>query len=373
MHIACPFLHILQTSIPEIKKRYSLQQNMNSTERFYATVERRPVDCPASWLGIPDKHALPALFSHFGVKDMAQLKRKIGDDLWPVEVPYNYPPANHIACAFDFTMATDYDERTLTHAGWFADKTDPACIKDFAWPDPKNHMSVAACRKAIDEVPEGFVKLGVLWSAHFQDACAAFGMENAMMVMLTEPELFQAVIDRITEFYIEANEIFYQAAEGRVEAVLIGNDFGSQTGLMVSPDLLREFVFSGTSRLIDQAHSHGMKVMHHSCGSIRKVIPDLISIGADIIHPIQALAAGMEPQGLHDEFCDTIAFCGGVDAQNLLVNGSVEQVREKVKELRQIFPTGLIISPSHEAILPDIPPANIEALFDAVKAVDFLT
>jgi len=339
---------------------------MNSIERFYATIARQPVDRPASWLGIPDKHALPALFRHFGVSDMVQLKQKIGDDIWPVEVPYNCPPANHIACAFDFTMAADYDERTLTHAGWFAGKTDPACIKDFAWPDPKKHMSVEACREAIDEVPEGFVKLGVLWSAHFQDACAAFGMENAMMVMLSEPEMFQAVIDRITEFYFEANEIFYQAAEGRVEAVLIGNDFGSQTGLMVSPDTLREFVFSGTRKLIEQAHSHGMKVIHHSCGSIRKVIPDLIEVGADVIHPIQALASGMEPQGLQDDFGSTATFCGGVDAQNLLVNGTPDEVRAKVRELRSIFPTGLIISPSHEAILPDIPPENIEALFQAV-------
>jgi uroporphyrinogen decarboxylase len=347
-----------------------MEDPMNSIERFYATIERRPVDRPACWLGIPDPHALPALYDYFGASDMAQLKRIIGDDIWPVEVPYDHPPANHIACAFDFASATDYDERTLTHAGWFADKTDPACIWDFTWPDPEEHMSVAACRQAIDEVPEGFVKLGVLWSAHFQDACAAFGMENAMMVMLTEPEMFQAVIDRITEFYLQANEIFYQAAAGRVEAVLIGNDFGSQTGLMVSPDLLRDFVFPGTKKLIDQAHAHGMRVIHHSCGSIHKVIPDLIEAGADVIHPIQALATGMEPQGLHDDFSGRISFCGGVDAQNLLVNGSPDEVREKVRELRRIFPTGLIISPSHEAILPDIPPANIEALFDAARAVE---
>jgi uroporphyrinogen decarboxylase len=323
------------------------------------------VDRPASWLGIPDKHALPALFDHFGASDMTQLKRKIGDDIWPVEVPYNYPPANHIACAFDFTMAEDYDERTLTHAGWFVDKTDPACVQEFFWPDPKKHMSVENCRKAIDEVPEGFVKLGVLWSAHFQDACAAFGMENAMMVMLTEPEMFRAVINRITEFYLEANEIFYKAAEGYVEAVLIGNDFGSQTGLMVSPKLLREFVFPGTKKLIDQAHSYGIKVIHHSCGAIRKIIPDLIDCGADVIHPIQALARGMDPRELHAEFGSRTAFCGGVDAQNLLVNGSPDEVRAKVRELRAIFLTGLIISPSHEAILPDIPPENIAALFGA--------
>ncbi len=166
------------------------------------------------------------------------------------------------------------------------------------------------------------------------------------------------------------NDIFYQAAAGDVEMVLIGNDFGSQQALMVDPDSLRRFVFPGTKKLIDQAHAHGIKVMHHSCGAIRNIIPDLIELGVDVIHPIQALATGMDPHSLRDDFADKVSFCGGVDAQNLLVNGTPEQVRPKVRELRGIFPTGLIISPSHEAILPDIPPANIAALFEMAQNMD---
>lgn len=79
------------------------------------------------------------------------------------------------------------------------------------------------------------------------------------------------------------------------------------------------------------------------------------------MHPIQALAVGMEPQHLKDNFGDKVSFCGGVDTQDLLVNGSTDDVKAKVMELRDIFPTGLIISPSHEAIMPDVPPENIPA------------
>lgn len=342
---------------------------MNGKERFYATIAGSKEDRPASWLGIPTNEALPALLEYFSAANMLELKRKINDDIWAVEVPFHCPPANHIACAFDFAPTMDYAERTLTTPGWFMDKVEPACVKDFSWPDPRRHISQEECRNTIRQCPQDMALMGVMWSAHFQDACAAFGMENAMIAMLTEPELFQAVIDRIVEFYIQANEIFYHAGQGMLDAVLIGNDFGSQNALMVAPAQLRQFVFPGTRRLIEQAHSYGYKVIHHSCGAVHEIIADLIELGADVIHPIQALAAGMEPKGLHEEFGEKVAFCGGVDAQNLLVNGTPEQVREKVSELREIFPTGLIISPSHEAILPDIPPANIKAIFDFLKEV----
>lgn len=342
---------------------------MNKKERFFNTIERKPVDQPASWLGIPATAALPALLSHFKVGDMAQLKGKLGDDVWPVELPYHSPFSDAIYMAFDFAKKGHLanEERTLNSPGWFEDIVDPAQVDSFPWPDPAKYISPEECRQVVESAPSDYAVLGVVWSAHFQDACAAFGMETALMNMLSEPEMFRAVIDRITDFYLKANEIFYQATKGKLDAVLIGNDFGSQTALILSRDLIREFVFPGTKALVQQAKDHGLKVIHHSCGSIRDLIPDLIEIGVDAIHPIQALAHGMEAEGLAKDFAGKVAFCGGVDAQNLLVNGSPDAVRQRVRELRKLFPTGLIISPSHEAILPDIAPANIAALFEGVR------
>ncbi len=261
---------------------------MNSKERFHRTVERGDVDRPATWLGMPTPQALPGLFRYFQVSDLPGLKQRLGDDLWPVDVPYDHPPAHHIACAFDFARDSDvrYEERTLTTPGFFADATDPARVEQFDWPDPAHHMNAEACRRAVAPVPQTQAALGVLWSAHFQDACAAFGL----------------------------------------------------------------------------------KVMHHSCGATRDILPDLIEAGADILHPMQPLAAGMAPDGLARDFGNKVSFCGGVDAQHLLVHGTPDGVRSAVGELRNLFPTGLVISPSHEAILPDTRPENLAALFDAAQS-----
>jgi uroporphyrinogen decarboxylase len=343
---------------------------MQHIERFYATIERKEVDRPACWLGLPDPKAMEPLFRHFGVNNLLELKQKIDDDIFPVELPYHSPTSNAIYAAFDFAKdrhKISIEERTLTSKGFFEDYSDPDKINDFNWPDPQKYISPEECRKTVEQVPDGYAILGVIWSAHFQDACAAFGMETALIKMLTEPEIFQAVIEKIVEFYIKANEIFYENTKGKLHAVLIGNDFGSQTGLMLSPELIRQYVLPGTRKLIAQAKSYGLKVIHHSCGAIYDIIPDLIEAGADVIHPIQALAVGMEPQRLKESFGDRVSFCGGVDAQNLLVNGTPQEIKSKIAELRKIFPTGLVISPSHEAILPDVPPANIAAFFEAMK------
>jgi uroporphyrinogen decarboxylase len=340
---------------------------MNHIERFYATVERRPVDRPACWLGIPDSKALPGLFRHFGVTNMASLKAAVGDDIYPVEIPYHSPTSTAIYAAFDFAKRRQGtpDERTLTAPGFFEDYHDPADVAKFPWPNPAAYIDPDECRRVVSAIPDGYAVWGILWSAHFQDACAAFGMEEALIRMMVEPEMFEAVINRILAFYLEANEIFYKATAGKLHAVLIGNDLGSQNGLMIDPNSIRRFVLPGTRLLVEQAKRYGLKVVHHSCGSIHAVIPDLIDCGVDVIHPIQALASNMEPWRLKQDFGDRVSFCGGVDAQYLLVNGTPAEVADKVRELRELFPTGLILSPSHAAILPDIPPANVEALFRA--------
>ncbi len=307
---------------------------MNSRERFFATVNREKVDRPAAWLGMPDVHAQPALFEYYGVINMHELKIAVGDDFYAIEVPYQSPAATAIFAAFDWYMDGNVDarDRTLTADGCFKDAQEVEDLAFFEWPNPEKYIDVEECRRRASAAPKDKTRLGMLWSAHFQDACASFGMETALMNMILNPEVYRAVDNKIVEFYLKANEIFYEATKGQLDAVLIGNDMGSQRGPMLSPEMVRNFVIPGCKKLVEQAHSYGLKVIYHSCGSIVDIIPDLIE--------------------------------AGVDTQDLLVNGTSEEVRAKVRELRRIFPTGLVISPSHEAVMADVPPENIHALFD---------
>lgn len=341
---------------------------MNSRERFFATIRRQPVDRPASWLGLPTEAAIPNLLKYFGVNNLDELRAKIDDDVYPICVPYNNPPTNDIGCSLAFAKGEEgggQAERTLTAPGFFENMTDPSLVDTFPWPKPEDHIDFDKCRELAMNAPKDKCRMGIMWAAHFQDSCSAFGMENALITMMSYPEMYQAVIDRITKFYLDCGKIFYEATKGYLDAVLIGNDFGSQLGLMVDPDSLRRYVFPGTKALVEQAKSYGLAVVHHSCGSIYPIIDDLFELGVDTVHPIQAKAKDMNAEKLAHDF-DHGSFFGGVDAQYLLVKATPEDIRQDVHRLKRCFPTGLVISPSHEAVLPDIKPENIEALFKAV-------
>ena len=138
---------------------------MDHIERFYATIERSPVDRPASWLGIPDQSALPGLFNYFKVDNYNALKVKLDDDIYPVEMPYNSPVGNAIYAAFSFAKRVPgrIEVRTLTAPGFFEDYSDPVDAEKFDWPDPAKYIDRLLCRKVVQDVPSGYAVLGVLW------------------------------------------------------------------------------------------------------------------------------------------------------------------------------------------------------------------
>lgn len=110
-----------------------------------------------------------------------------------------------------------------------------------------------------------------------------------------------------------------------------------------------------------------MAVILHSCGSIYRVIPRLIEAGVDCLHPLQAQAQNMDTATLARDWGGQVTFLGGIDAQGTLPHGTPADVKAEVRRVREILGPNLIISPSHEAILPDVPPENVEALAEAAR------
>ncbi len=193
------------------------------------------------------------------------------------------------------------------------------------------------------------------------------GTEKLFMDLLISPKSAEGLLDKVCDFNIAYLRKCMEKVNGKIDGVFCGDDFGSQNGMMISPKMWREFIKPRYEKTISIVHSYGLKYCHHSCGGIRPIIPDLIEIGVDILNPIQPKASGMDPNELGNEFGRDIVFFGGIDEQDTLPHGTVEDVK---KEVRQRISTlgkynSYIVSPSHD-FQPDTPIENVLAIYEEV-------
>lgn len=332
---------------------------MTSKERINAILNGSSIDRTGFWSGVPMEEALQRYFDYFHVDKSKVLYYKLGNDLVHIA-------ADHLAWPNSggfFNFYGGKPQTSFNQPDIFAECEDYREVEAYHWPDP-DLLNFAPVITEIESYKDKAVFSG-MWSMFYHDLCCFFGMDNYFIKMYTNPEVVEAVTEKVVNFYVEANKRCFDAIATKIDAFFFGNDFGSQESLLVSPECFRKFILPGVSKLIALAKSYGLKVVMHSCGSIAEIIPDLINAGIDALHPLQARAKGMDAETLAREYKKDIAFIGGVDTQQLLPFGTPEDVKTEVRRLKKVFGERLVISPSHEAILPIVNPENIVAMRDA--------
>ena len=251
--------------------------------------------------------------------------------------------------------------------GILADCEDAKELEDYNWPDPK-YLDFSDTKKMVEEADDhGLAVFGGMWGTFFHVACDLFGMEEYFIKMHTHPEVVLEVTDRVVNFYLEANKRCFELMGDRLSSAFFGNDLGSQLGLLISLPFYEKFVEPFMKRMVIQMKSYNLKTTMHCCGAIFELIPSFIHMGIDALHPLQAKAAKMGPERLVEEFGRDIIFIGGVDTQELLPFGTPTQVRDEVRRLKEIFHENFIVSPSHEALLENVPIENVIAMSEAAK------
>ena len=157
-----------------------------------------------------------------------------------------------------------------------------------------------------------------------------------------------------------------------VGGLTIGQDMGTQNREFISPETYDWLIASNYRPVFDWMHQNSdWKVVMHSCGSIYRLIPHMISMGVDVLNPVQCAAANMDPRRLKAEFGDRLVFWGGgVDTQTVLPFGTEEDVRQQVRERIAILGAGggYVFAPTQDIQATD-PPENIVAMYEEALAV----
>jgi len=194
------------------------------------------------------------------------------------------------------------------------------------------------------------------------------GVERVIYDIALEDEVGLACMAKRFECCYAMSEAALRAADGRIDILWIGDDYGTQNGLLVSPAVWRKLFFPRLKEMCDLGHRYGAKVMLHCCGSTRPLWGDLIEAGVDIYQTVQPEAINMNPEELKADFGERICFHGTISIQDTLPFASPEEV---AKEVRRRIETvgkdgGLIVAPAHNA-QPDTPVENILALYEEVR------
>ena len=240
------------------------------------------------------------------------------------------------------------------------------------WPSPDwyDYGSIEAQCDAIRDQKRVAVFMGDRLNrlAQLKPAMYLRGLENIFTDMALNPEIAHAIFSRIREFYCIYAERIFEAANGKLDIVLTGDDFGSQMAPLVSPAMWLEFLAEGFAEYISLAKRRGIRVMHHTCGSVRPLIPLMIERGLDILQSLQPEASEMEPRSLKAEFGGRLAFHGGISIQKTLPFGSPEEIRAEVRDrIEALAPGGGYILCTSHNIQSDVPLENVEALLGAYR------
>ena len=260
-------------------------------------------------------------------------------DDWGVE--WRYEPGDDIGVVVDSPLK----EPTL--AGF----TPPR-------PRARGEHLAAFCRANPDRF-----RLVSLSSPIFQRAWFLRGFENLFTDLVLYPEFVRELVDVIMEY---TTAVVAEALDYDIDGFFLMDDWGQQEGLLISPDMWREFFKPGMEKLFGMVKDRGVSLFFHSCGDIECLIPELVEMGLDVLNPFQPEV--MDVHAIKRRYGDQLSFYGGIGTQELLPHGTVAEVeadvREKVGSLG--LDGGFILAPAH-AVQVDVPIENIMKLVEVME------
>jgi uroporphyrinogen decarboxylase len=345
---------------------------MNSRERVLGAFERRGYDrIPIKHEGTPEVNQM--LMDHFGLSNVEQLLRVLGDDFRYVEPAYCGPELR----TFPDGSVEGYFGERYKYAQFEAGKYLEACYLPFAGIDrpealDRSHFPSAdwfdysTIRCQVEALrAEGFaVCCGTAGDMDFINGIArARGMEQVLMDLIDDSPVYLEIMQARFEFFYEVQRRILEAAGRLIDFCHAGDDFGNQRGPMIGLPIFERHFVPKYARYFEMVHSHGARTMMHMCGCCERFLPRLIEIGLDVYDVVQPTTPTMDIAALQKRFGERLTFCGSICVQTTLAWGTPEDVKREVRRRLELFPQGgLFLGPTH-AVQVGSPLENILTMY----------
>ncbi len=199
--------------------------------------------------------------------------------------------------------------------------------------------------------------------------CWMCSFDDFLYRLVGEPEFAEKFFSKVYEYQKDVIDLYYTAIGDYIQVTTSGDDFGTQNGPFMSPDTFSEMISPWYKKRIALTKQYTKaKYFHHTCGSIYRLLDNIIEMGVDILNPLQPNVFEMDYEIIKQKYGDKITFWGGIDEQGLLTNGTTEEVKKNVKEVVKLMGEngGYIMAPSHN-IQADVPIENIIAMYNSIR------
>lgn len=344
---------------------------MTSRQRVLGALNRTGYDrIPIKHEGTPEINQM--LMEHFGLTNMEQLLRVVGDDFRSTQPVYIGPelktfPDGSVEgywgerykyqqfeggkyleasyCPFaGIERLEDLDRSHFPSADWF----DYSTIKQQCEQIRKEHAVIYGTPGDLDFI---------------NGISRARGMEEVLMDLATDNPVYLEIMQARFEFYYQIHERGLQAADGLIDIMHTGEDYGHQSGPMISMEIFDKHFAPKLEKYYAMVHKYGAKAMTHMCGCVEAFLPRLIELGLDIFDVVQPTTPEMDVAYLQKHYGDKLHLCGTMCVQTTLPYGTKEDVEKEVQRRQELFPKGgLFFGPTH-AVQVGTPIKNVLAMY----------
>ena len=312
------------------------------------------------------------------VQQLAEVNEEI-KDLLGVDTRYLYPnaPENYSFVLNDDGTFKDEFGTIYKKIGFYADVYFPPLagksldeIKSFKLPDPSDPSRFYGLKEKAKFLFEntGYSLWAGVVTNIFYFAWCLRGLDNFMTDIYGEPKIAIYLMDKIVEWNNRFCDSFYNEIGPYIDVFWIGDDWGTQNGPLISPVYFRKEVVTRFKEMISLIKSRtDAKCCYHSCGSVEWCMEDMIEMGVDIIHPVQANAKGNDTGRLKNQFGKRISFHGGTNNQGVFHKDIHTMTIDTLTRIKDLAPGGGYIFSSGHNIQANMPPENIIRFFELAR------